>query len=239
MKVSAIIPAAGLGLRMGSDIPKQFLLLDGKPILHYTLSVLEQCSEVDEVVLVVSEKEVMQAQQQIQVSYPKVTQVVLGGKERQDSVYNGWRSLDPGTEIVVVHDGVRPFVPPDLISETIGAARDFGAAITAIPVSDTIKKVSADGRVERTVDRTGLWRVQTPQTFRYSLLGEAFQKAQADGFYGTDEGSLIEHLGKEVKVVPGSELNIKITRSEDLVLGKKIAALVKADGPGAQAESLS
>ncbi len=224
---------------MGSDTPKQFLLLDGKPILHHTLSALDQCSDVDEVVLVVSEKEVTQAQQQIQVSYPKVTQVIMGGKERQDSVYSGWRSLDPATEIVVVHDGVRPFVPPDLISETIAAARDFGAAIAAIPVSDTIKKVSADGRVERTVDRAGLWRVQTPQTFRYSLLGEAFQKAQADGFYGTDEGSLIEHLGQEVKVIPGSELNIKITRSEDLVLGEKIAALVKADGPGAQAESLS
>ncbi len=224
---------------MDSDIPKQFLLLDGKPILHHTLSALDQCSGVDEVVLVISEKEATQAQQQIQDAYPKVTKVIMGGKERQDSVYNGWRSLDPATEIVVVHDGVRPFVPPDLINETIEAARDFGAAITAIPVSDTIKKVSADGRVERTVDRTGLWRVQTPQTFRYSLLGEAFQKAQADGFYGTDEGSLIEHLGKEVKVVPGSELNIKITRTEDLVLGDKIAALVKANGPGAQAESLS
>ena len=224
---------------MDSDIPKQFLLLDGKPILHHTLSALDQCSGVDEVVLVISEKEATQAQQQIQDSYPKVTKVIMGGKERQDSVYNGWRSLDPATEIVVVHDGVRPFVPPDLINETIEAARDFGAAITAIPVSDTIKKVSADGRVERTVDRAGLWRVQTPQTFRYSLLGEAFQKAQADGFYGTDEGSLIEHLGKEVKVIPGSELNIKITRTEDLVLGEKIAALMKANGPGAQAESLS
>ena len=151
---------------MDSDIPKQFLLLDGKPILHHTLSALDQCSGVDEVVLVISEKEAAQAQQQIQDSYPKVTKVIMGGKERQDSVYNGWRSLDPATEIVVVHDGVRPFVPPDLINETIEAARDFGAAITAIPVSDTIKKVSADGRVERTVDRTGLWRVQTPQTFR-------------------------------------------------------------------------
>ncbi len=189
--------------------------------------------------LVVSEKEVAQAQRRIQEAYPKVTQVIMGGKERQDSVYNGWRSLDPGTEIVVVHDGVRPFVPPDLISEIIEAARDFGAAIAAIPISDTVKKVSADGRVERTVDRAGLWRVQTPQAFRYSLLGEAFQKARADGFYGTDEGALIERLGKEVKVIPGSELNIKITRSEDLILGEKIAALVKADGPGAQAESLS
>ncbi len=111
--------------------------------------------------------------------------------------------------------------------------------IAAIPVSDTIKKVNADGRVERTVDRDGLWRVQTPQTFQVSLLREAFAKAQADNYYGTDEGSLIEYLGKEVKVIPGSELNIKITRTEDLVLGEKIAALMKANGPGAQAESLS
>jgi len=222
---------------MGSDVPKQFLLLDGKPILHHTLAVLEQCPLVDEVVLVVSEREVTQAQK-LQDSYHKVIRSIVGGKERQDSVYNGWRSLDPATDIVVVHDGVRPFVSPDLIRETIEAARELGAVITAIPVSDTLKKVSADGRVEATIDRSGLWRVQTPQTFRYSLLGEAYQKARADGFYGTDEGSLIEHLGAEVKVIPGSELNIKITRVEDLVLGEKIAALVKTNRPGARVESL-
>ena len=239
MKVSAIIPAAGLGIRMGSNVPKQYLLLDGKPILHHTLSVLDQCSIVDEIVLVVSENEIGQAQQQIQDSHPKVTKVVAGGKERQDSVGNGLQSLDSETDIVVVHDGVRPFVSPDLIRETVEAARNFGAAITAIPVSDTIKKVNEKGLVERTVDRSGLWRVQTPQTFQVSLLKEAFERAQVDNYYGTDEGSLIEYLGKEVKVILGSELNIKITQSEDLVLGEKIAELLKTRRPKAQAESIS
>jgi 2-C-methyl-D-erythritol 4-phosphate cytidylyltransferase len=239
MKVSAIIPAAGLGIRMGSSVPKQFLLLDGKPILHHTLSVLDQCSIVNEIILVVSEKEVTKAQQEIQGSHPKVTKVIAGGKERQDSVGNGLQSLDSEADIVVIHDGVRPFVSPGLIRKTVEAARDFGSAITAIPISDTIKKVNGEGQVERTVDRGGLWRVQTPQTFRVSLLKEAFEKARADNFYGTDESSLIEHLGKEVKVIPGSEFNIKITRSEDLVLGETIAALVKANGSGMQKESLS
>ena len=239
MKVSAIIPAAGLGIRMGSNVPKQFLLLDGKPILHHTLSVLDQCSIVDEIVLVVSEKEIAKAQREIQNSHPKVTKVIAGGKERQDSVGNGLQSLDSETDIVVIHDGVRPFVSPDLIRETVEAAQDFGAAITAIPVSDTIKKVSEEGLVEHTVDRGRLWRVQTPQTFQVFLLKEAFKKAQSDNFYGTDESSLIEYLGRKVKVVPGSEFNIKITRSEDLILGETIAALVKTNGPGTRAESLS
>lgn len=239
MKVSAIIPAAGLGIRMGSNVPKQFLLLDGKPILHHTLAVLDQSSIVDEIILVVSEEEVGRAQQQIQDSHPKVSKVVKGGKERQDSVYNGLKSLYSKADIVLVHDGVRPFVSPDLIRETVEAARDFGAAITAIPVSDTIKKVNEEGLVERTVDRSGLWRVQTPQAFQVSLLKEAFEKVQAENYYGTDEGSLIEYLGREVKVIPGSEFNIKITRSEDLILGEKIAALVKGNLPGTKAESLS
>ena len=239
MKVSAIIPAAGFGIRMGSHIPKQFLLLDGKPILHHTLSVLDQCSLVDEIILVVSENEIEKAKEEIQGSHPKVTKVIAGGKQRQDSVGNGLRSLDSETDIVVIHDGVRPFVSLDLVHETIEAARDFGAAIAAIPVSDTIKKVTEEGLVERTVDRGGLWRVQTPQTFQVSLLKEAFEKAQADNFYGTDESSLIEYLGREVKVIPGSEFNIKITRSEDLVLGETIAALVKSNESGSPTESLS
>jgi 2-C-methyl-D-erythritol 4-phosphate cytidylyltransferase len=227
MKVSAIIPAAGMGIRMGSSIPKQFLLLNGKPILHHTLSVLDQCSIVNEIILVVADKEIENSRQQIEDFCPKVTQVIVGGKERQDSVYNGLQNLDSKADIVMVHDGVRPFVSEDLIRESVEAARKFGAAITAIPVSDTIKKVNSESVVESTIDRSGLWRVQTPQTFQVSLLKEAFAKAQADNFYGTDEGSLIEYLGKDVKVVPGSELNIKITRSEDLVLGEKIAELFR------------
>jgi 2-C-methyl-D-erythritol 4-phosphate cytidylyltransferase len=238
MKVSAIIPAAGMGLRMGSRIPKQYLLLDGKPILHHTLSVLDQCSHVDQIILVVSEKEIVQAHQ-IQQSHSKVTKVIPGGKERQDSVFNGIQNLDSDTDIVVVHDGVRPFVSPDLVRKTVEAARDYGAAIAAIPVSDTLKKVSDKGLVEHTVNRDGLWRVQTPQTFQVSLLKEAYGKAQANNFYGTDEASLVEYMGREIKVISGSELNIKITRAEDLVLGEKIAELLKTSHPKERAESVS
>ncbi|MBT5631989.1 MAG: 2-C-methyl-D-erythritol 4-phosphate cytidylyltransferase, partial [Nitrospina sp.] len=119
--------------------------------------------------------------------------------------------------------GVRPFLSKEMIQETIEVADKFGAAITAIPVNDTLKQVDNSGMVLRTVEREGLWRVQTPQAFRYDLLGEAFLKAKADSFYGTDEGSLIEYLGQEVRIVDGSEWNLKITRPEDLLLGESIA----------------
>jgi 2-C-methyl-D-erythritol 4-phosphate cytidylyltransferase len=239
MKVSAIIPAAGMGIRMGSSIPKQFILLDGKPILHHTLSILDQCSIVNEIILVVAEKEIENARKEVENFYPKVSKVIVGGKERQDSVYNGLQNLDSKVDIVMVHDGVRPFVSETLIRESIEAARNFGAAITAIPVNDTVKKVNKEGVVESTLDRNGLWRIQTPQTFQVSLLREAFAKARTDNFYGTDEGSLIEYLGRDVKVVPGSELNIKITQSEDLVLGEQIAELLRARHSKDRAGSLS
>jgi len=117
---------------------------------------------------------------------------------------------------------VRPFLSKEMIQETIDVAGEFGAAITAIPVHDTLKQVDNSGRVERTVEREGLWRVQTPQAFRYDLLGEAFLKAKSDSFYGTDEAALIEYLGQEVRIVDGSEWNLKITRPEDLLLGESI-----------------
>jgi len=226
MKVSAIIPAAGQGVRMGAGVPKQFLLLNGKPILHHTLHAFQQCDEVDEVVIVMPLNEIEAAGGPLENEFSKIKSVVPGGDKRQDSVCNGFNALDADTDIVVVHDGVRPFAGPDLIRESILAARDFGAVITAVPVSDTIKKANEDGFVVGTVDRNGLWRVQTPQTFRYDLLKEACDRAGKDGFYGTDEGALIEHLGRELKIIPGSELNIKITRSEDLVLGEHIAAIL-------------
>ncbi len=144
MKISAIIPAAGQGLRMGGDIPKQFLLLQGKPILHHTLSVFAPC--VDSVTLVVPEKELAATRKQW--ASGNVQQVIVGGAERQDSVANGLRALDKDTDIVIVHDGVRPFVSPAIIKESIAAAREFGAAVTAIPMRDTVKKGTADGWLE-------------------------------------------------------------------------------------------
>ncbi len=226
MKVGAIIPAAGRGKRIGASVPKQFLEIQGKPLLHHTLTVFASCKLIDYVVLVMPRADVDEMGEDWLNKYEIVREVVVGGEQRQDSVYNGFNSLEEGTDIVVVHDGVRPFTTPQMIIATVEAAQQHGAAITAIPVSDTVKQ-AADGFVKQTVSRDGLWRVQTPQAFQYGLLQQAFKKAKKDSYYGTDEGSLVEYLGERVKIVPGSELNIKITRKEDLVLGESLLSRIR------------
>lgn len=226
MKVGAIIPAAGRGKRIGASIPKQFLEIQGRPLLHHTLTVFASCKLIDYVVLVMPRADVNEVGKDWMNKYKIVQEVVVGGEQRQDSVYNGFNSLEKGTDIVVVHDGVRPFTTPQMITATVEAAQQHGAAITAIPVSDTVKQ-AADGFVKQTVSRDGLWRVQTPQAFQHGLLQQAFKKAQKDSYYGTDEGSLVEYLGERVKIVPGSELNIKITRKEDLVLGESLLSRIR------------
>jgi len=226
MKVGAIIPAAGRGKRIGASVPKQFLEIQGKPLLHHTLMVFASCKLIDYVVLVMPRADVDEMGEDWLNKYQILRKVVVGGEQRQDSVYNGFSSLEKGTDIVVVHDGVRPFTTPQMITATVEAAQQHGAAITAIPVSDTVKQ-AADGFVKQTVSRDGLWRVQTPQAFQYGLLQQAFKKAKKDSYYGTDEGSLVEYLGERVKIVPGSELNIKITRKEDLVLGESLLSRIR------------
>ena len=226
MKVGAIIPAAGRGKRIGASVPKQFLEIQGKPLLHHTLTVFASCKLIDYVVLVMPRADVDEIGEDWLNKYAIVREVVVGGEQRQDSVYNGFNSLEEGTDIVVVHDGVRPFTTPQMIIATVEAAQQHGAAITAIPVSDTVKQ-AADGFVKQTVSRDGLWRVQTPQAFQCGLLQQAFKKAKKDSYYGTDEGSLVEYLGERVKIVPGSELNIKITRKEDLVLGESLLSRIR------------
>jgi len=226
MKVGAIIPAAGRGKRIGASVPKQFLEIQGRPLLHHTLMVFASCKLIDYVVLVMPRADVDEMGEDWLNKYEIVRKVVVGGEQRQDSVYNGFSSLEKGTDIVVVHDGVRPFTTPQMITATVEAAQQHGAAITAIPVSDTVKQ-AADGFVKQTVSRDGLWRVQTPQAFQYGLLQQAFKKAKKDSYYVTDEGSLVEYLGERVKIVPGSELNIKITRKEDLVLGESLLSRIR------------
>ena len=226
MKVGAIIPTAGRGKRIGASVPKQFLEIQGRPLLHHTLTVFASCKLIDYVILVIPRTDVDEMGEDWLNKYEIVRAVVVGGEQRQDSVYNGFNSLEEGTDIVVVHDGVRPFTTPQMITATVEAAQQHGAAITAIPVSDTVKQ-AADGFVKQTVSRDGLWRVQTPQAFQYGLLQQAFKKAKKDSYYGTDEGSLVEYLGERVKVVPGSELNIKITRKEDLVLGESLLSRIR------------
>ena len=220
MSVCAIVPAGGSGTRMGGTVPKQFQSLNGKPILYHTIKTLQNCETISEIILVVPEKEYETANTDWLGKLEIVKKVVIGGEKRQDSVYNGFCEVSQNTEIVLVHDGVRPFLSQKMIADSIDAAREYGAAITAIPVHDTIKRVDTSGLVSQTIDREGLWRVQTPQAFRYSLLLDAFNKAKSENFYGTDEGALIEHLGEPVKIVEGLEQNIKITRPEDLELSK-------------------
>ena len=226
MKVGAIIPAAGRGKRIGASVPKQFLEIQGEPLLHHTLTVFAYCKLISYVVLVMPRTDVDEVGKDWLNKYEIVREVVVGGEQRQDSVYNGFNSLEEKTDIVVVHDGVRPFTTPQMITATVERAQQYGAAITAIPVTDTVKQV-VDGFVKQTIPREGLWRVQTPQAFQYGLLQKAFKKAKEDSYYGTDEGALIEYLGKGVKIVPGSELNIKITRKEDLALGESLLSRIK------------
>ncbi len=220
MSICAVVPAGGLGTRMGGPVPKQFLNLNGKPVLYHTLKVLQESGLISTLILVVPQIEYENACDQWLGKPEIVTKIVVGGEKRQDSVYNGFCEVSRESEIVLVHDGVRPFLSHKMILETINAAREFGAAVTGIPVNDTMKRVNTSGLVTQTVERENLWRVQTPQAFQYQILKEAFKKANSEKFYGTDEGTLVEHLGVPVKIIEGSEKNIKITRPEDLELSE-------------------
>jgi 2-C-methyl-D-erythritol 4-phosphate cytidylyltransferase len=226
MRVAAIIPAAGIGLRMKQDTPKPYLMLAGKPILAHTLAVFEATPEVHEVTVVAHTDDLDSCQEQVIVPYEfkKVLRLVPGGKERQDSVYNALKVLqkEDDLEIILVHDGVRPFITPDHIRQVIQAARKHGGAILGWPAQDTLKKVSPKGEVIQTLERRDVWQIQTPQAFQAQLLWRAFVEAYARNFYGTDEASLVEELQQTVVVVQGSPLNLKITTSEDLEMAEAI-----------------
>ena len=221
----AIIAAAGAGTRMASDRPKQFLLLAGTPVIFHTLKVFEQCDSINEVIVVLpAEESAGFLSMAGKTGLRKVARVVPGGATRAESVKRGLMSIRSATaEIVAVHDGVRPFVTVEEISNTVAAARDNGAAILVAPVTDTIKQVS-DGSVVKTLDRGGLRRALTPQCFRYELLRDAYQRADVNDPSLTDESALVEQLGHRVSVVEGSARNIKITTAEDLVIAEALLA---------------
>lgn len=218
----AIIVAAGKGKRMGTKISKQFLKLEGKEILAHTLDVFETTEMVDEIIIVTGQEDICYIQEEIveKYGYQKVKKVVAGGKERQDSVKNGMLALSSPITIVLVHDGVRPFIRKADIEATILQAEQTGACILGVRAKDTIKRCRKDQVVEETPNRNFLWYIQTPQTFRKDILFSAYEKAEADGFYGTDESSLVERTGFAVQVVEGHYDNIKITTAEDLLVAK-------------------
>jgi len=219
----AIIAAAGAGTRMASDRPKQFLLLAGTPVIVHTLKAFEQCDSIHEVIVVLpAEQSAGFLSMAGKYGLRKLARVVPGGATRAESVKRGLMSVRAATaEIVVVHDGVRPFVTVDEIDRTIGAARENGAAILVAPVTDTIKEVR-NHAVMKTLDRTGLRRALTPQCFRYELLKQAYQAADVNDPSLTDESALVEQLGHRVSVVEGSARNIKITTLEDLEIAEAL-----------------
>lgn len=229
VKVTAIIPCAGQGKRMGSAVNKLFLDLGGHPLLAYTLDIFQSNSLIDEVILVASSGDLDFCRQEIvdKYGYSKVKQLVLGGKERQDSVHNGLINLDKKTELVLIHDGARPFLNKDILERAIDAGLKKGAAVVGVPAKDTIKIVNNDQSVKETPDRQYIWQVQTPQVFRKEVILKAYQEAAEKGWTGTDDASLVEKLGMPVYMVKGDYMNIKITTPEDLIFAGEMLRVMK------------
>lgn len=223
---SAVIVAAGRSTRMNMERSKQYVEIAGIPVLARTLQVFQRCDEINEIIVVVNEQDIMYCKQSIVEEYElsKVRMLVSGGSERQNSVYNGLLEVCERCDIVLVHDGARPFVTSDIIANSIYEAQVYGAACVAVPAKDTIKMAGPDNFVKETLDRSLLWVVQTPQAFRYSLIMDAHKKASEDGFTGTDDAVLVERLGVPMKLVMGSYENIKITTRDDLAIGEAIIA---------------
>jgi len=226
MRTVAIVPAAGSGNRMGRGLSKQYLSLGGMPLLVHTLNVFEKCPLVDALLVVVPPPDVEAVRTEMlpRWNLKKLAGVIPGGKERQDSVRAGIETLDRDTDIVIVHDAVRPFITAKLIEDCIRAAAEEGAATVGVPVKDTVKEVGADGRVMRTCDRNLLWLTQTPQAFRRDIIENAHRAAVRDGYRGTDDTSLVERLGIAVRMIRGDYGNIKITTPEDLVIAEALLA---------------
>lgn len=221
--IFGIIVAAGKSERMGADVDKAFLSLGTRPVVSYSLQAFEQCPMIDGVILVVRKDRVDSARGMIQMfGFSKVRHVIAGGTSRQASVMNGLDKLGDDVKIVAVHDGARPCVTPALIEETIKSAKRFGSGVAAVKVTDTIKEVDRGTLVSRTVDRTRLWAVQTPQTFRVDWLRKAYALTLKKKLAVTDEASAVEALGEEVHLAPVPGFNIKITTPADLLLAATI-----------------
>lgn len=224
--VSAVIVAAGHGVRMQSDTRKQYLPVAGRPVLVHTLLKFDVCPLIDHICLVVPDDDLDFCRRLFAGGrIKKSVQLVAGGRHRQQSVYNGLKSLDRKKGLVAIHDGVRPLIDPLLITACIRAAETSGACAPGIPAYDTIKRVSGEGTIAGTLERKGLWLIQTPQVFRYAIIIAAHVRALRDGYVGTDDATLVERLGFPVTLVSGSKTNIKVTTAEDLAIA---AALLRA-----------
>ena len=225
-KSAAIVLAAGQGKRMHSSVQKQFLLLDGKPLIFYGLDAFEN-SPIDQIVLVTGLDEISYCQTEIVEKYrfSKVTHIVSGGKERYHSVYEGLKAVE-GADYVLIHDGARPLLTKEIISRTLKGAEEYGACVAGMPVKDTIKTVDSDGFVSATPDRSRLWQIQTPQAFSYQWIRQAYDKLFSREEYQqgiTDDAMVLETMSSHrVKLIEGSYSNIKVTTPEDMAVAEAL-----------------
>lgn len=224
MYCSVVIVAGGKGTRMASDINKQYLELNGKAVLAHTIDQFEKCHMIDEIVIVTGANEVEYFTEHIwkKHGFSKISKVVPGGKERQDSVYNGLLGVNPKAEIVLIHDGARPLIRGEQIVASIEGALEIGACVIGVPVKDTIKICDHNQLIQETPSRDILWAVQTPQAFRYDWILQAYHQGIKNNLQVTDDAMMVEALGYPVKMIPGSYDNIKITTPEDLVIAKSM-----------------
>ena len=220
--VSAIIVAAGKGLRMNDPTRKQYLDLGGRPILAHSVIIFDRCEIIDKIFLVLPKEDIEYCRQNIvpSMELKNGLNLVSGGEQRQNSVYNGLQAIDKNTDTVVIHDGARPFIQPHELESCILGARKFDACILGLRAGDTVKHVGKSGFIEKTLERDRIWLAQTPQAFKYELIMRAHQIARRDGYIGSDDASLVERLGKDVRIINGSKNNMKITVREDLVMAR-------------------
>ncbi|MFQ6096290.1 MAG: 2-C-methyl-D-erythritol 4-phosphate cytidylyltransferase [Armatimonadota bacterium] len=220
-ETTALIPAAGRGVRLGEPFNKVFALLGGQPVLARTLAAFECCDHVDDIVVVAAAGEEARVEEVARAhGVSKLSRVTTGGEVRQESVRRGLESLSPAPKLVAIHDAVRPLVTQDLILRTIEGARRTGACIAAAPLSDTVKRTTDGGFVCATLDRSRLYAAQTPQTFDYLVILEAHRRAAEDGYAATDDAALVERMGRQVEVARSSARNLKVTEPADLKIAE-------------------
>ncbi|MCT4593908.1 MAG: 2-C-methyl-D-erythritol 4-phosphate cytidylyltransferase [Anaeromicrobium sp.] len=221
---TAIILAAGKGSRMKAQLNKQYLILKEKPILAHTISVFEESSLIDEIILVIGEFEHELCKNKIldKYKFKKVKKIISGGKERQDSVLNGIKAVNEKTDIVLIHDGARPLITRKIIKKCVDSAKKHGAASAGVPIKETIKIMGKDKFVKYTPKREDVWVTQTPQAFRIDVIKRAHEFAIEQEVLGTDDAMLVEHMGEHVKMVEGDYENIKITTPDDLITAEAI-----------------
>lgn len=219
--VTAIIAAAGMGKRMGSTLNKQFLTLDGVPILEHTIKKIDSSAYIDFIIIIIKPSDIYYVGQILNhYKLEKPFKLVYGGEERQDSIYNGLLNMPDETDIVLTHDGARPFVEVGYINEAIMSVFETGSCTLANPVKDTIKVSSNQKTVDYTPKRAELWAIQTPQVFLKDIILNAYKQAYEEGYYGTDDCSLVEKTNKKVKLIYNDYRNIKITTPEDLMVAR-------------------